>query len=46
MFKKMLMPLVILGMLFFVQCADDPILPDIHNAGHGNGNGNGGDRAG
>ena len=44
MFKKILMPLVILGMVFFVQCTDDPILPDTHSAkgGNGNGNGNGG----
>ena len=42
MFKKILMPFVILGMLFFVQCADDPILPDTYNAGKGNGYGGGG----
>jgi hypothetical protein len=56
MFKKILMPLVILGMVFFVQCTDDPILPDTHTAkggnggggggGGGNGNGNGGGNGG
>lgn len=41
MLKKILMPLVILGMVFFVQCTDDPYGPEMYNAGKGGG-GNGG----
>ncbi len=46
MFKKILMPIAILGMLFFVQCTDDPIHPDTYNAGKGNGYGGGGSGGG
>lgn len=50
MFKKFLLPLVILGMVFFVQCTDEQVNPldqdlTAQKKG-GNGNGNGGGNGG
>lgn len=44
MIKKMLSMLVILGMVFFVQCTDDPVNPvqETYKAKGGGGGGNGG----
>ena len=44
MLKKLLLPIVILGMVFFVQCSDDQVSPDqsMYKAGKGGGNGGGG----
>jgi len=53
MLKKILTPIVILGMLFFVQCTDDPPTPDQGQGmykgggnGHGGGGGSGGGNGG
>lgn len=43
MLKKILTPILILGMVFFVQCTDEQVYPDTgdYKAGKGNGGGNG-----
>lgn len=43
MIKKIITPILILGMVFFIQCTDEQVYPDTgdYKAGKGNGGGNG-----
>jgi hypothetical protein len=48
MIKKILMPILSLGIVLLVQCTDDPITPDqeLYKSGGGSGNGGGGNGGG